>query len=86
MSAKNNVIAFTANTNRYSESCIITNVTVQPSAADWALILTDSTGATIFRAGGNPQAPFNSGSLNIETDSINPTTWTNITSVTIEFK
>jgi len=63
-----------------SEQHSIIGVLVDPSAGNWAVELTDSTGATVFQAGGVADEPYFA-AVHTSADAFNMTTSTNITKV-----
>ena len=65
-----------------SEKHSIVGVLVDPSAGNWAVELTDSTGATVFQAGGVADEPYFA-PVHTFADAFNMTTATNITKVII---
>lgn len=65
-----------------SENHSIIGVLVDPSAGGWAVELTDSTGATVFQAGGAVDEPYFA-PVQTTADAFNMTTATNITKVII---
>ena len=84
MAATQKRIIFTASTNRYSVAAEIKAITVDPSAAAWALDLTDENGNSIWQSGCATDTPFSiSFPTPVLVNAINPTTWTNITKVII---
>lgn len=68
-------------TNRSGEAGNLHGVLVDPSAANWAVEIQDSTGKTVFQAGGAADISFYAGPLDIDFDALNVTTATNITKI-----
>ena len=71
-----------ASGGRCSEEHTIVGILVDPSAGNWAVELTDSTGATVFQAGGVADEPYFA-PVHTTADAFNMTTATNITKVIV---
>ena len=67
---------------RCSEEHTTCGFLVDPSAGNWAVELTDSTGKTVFQAGGVADEPYFA-PVHTTADAFNMTTATNITKVII---
>lgn len=68
-------------TNRSSEAGCLRGVLIDPSAAAWAVEIQDTSGKTLFQAGGAADISFYAGSLNVDFTALNVTTATNITKI-----
>ena len=74
------ILNFTT-TNRHSGEGVLTGVLIDPSAAAWAVAITDKAGKILFQAGGAADAPFYAGPINEPFVDLNITTATNITRI-----